>query len=293
MGQNQNEPKLIDKREQVLDPLTAYQITSIMEGVIQRGTGVSIKIGGQTSRRQDRHDERRQGPLVRRLFAGPRRRRLHRLRPPALNGQPCPGRPLRRADLPRLHDGCAEGQAGHALPRAAWHQADLGRPALRDCALPAPERSSKPSSPARPRPTPIPAAAAERGHASSTRRMTSISRSAAGTGGALLDRMNRDGRNLCVSRRFAYMLEPMIAHMTPELLYPGPRFPRENRGWHRNADSRTVQRHAMRSIDGDDRGARPAVLPHYRRQRRHPRGRTAGGRPRLLRRPQPQGADGA
>jgi penicillin-binding protein 1A len=38
-----NEPKLVDKSEQVLDPLTAYQITSIMEGVIERGTGVSIK----------------------------------------------------------------------------------------------------------------------------------------------------------------------------------------------------------------------------------------------------------
>ena len=30
--ENQDEPKLIDKREQVIDPLTAYQITSIMEG---------------------------------------------------------------------------------------------------------------------------------------------------------------------------------------------------------------------------------------------------------------------
>jgi penicillin-binding protein 1A len=45
--EHQDEPKLIDKREQVLDPLTAYQITSIMEGVIQRGTGVSIKAVGK------------------------------------------------------------------------------------------------------------------------------------------------------------------------------------------------------------------------------------------------------
>ena len=45
--ESQNEPKLIDKREQVLDPLTAYQITSIMEGVVQRGTGVSIKAVGK------------------------------------------------------------------------------------------------------------------------------------------------------------------------------------------------------------------------------------------------------
>lgn len=44
---NQGEPRLIDKREQVLDPLTAYQITSIMEGVIQRGTGQAIKEVGK------------------------------------------------------------------------------------------------------------------------------------------------------------------------------------------------------------------------------------------------------
>ncbi|MGO9944178.1 MAG: penicillin-binding protein 1A, partial [Rhodoblastus sp.] len=42
-----SEPKLVDNREQVLDPLTAYQITSIMEGVIQRGTGVAIKAVGK------------------------------------------------------------------------------------------------------------------------------------------------------------------------------------------------------------------------------------------------------
>ena len=45
---DQSEPKLVDKREQVIDPMTAYQITSIMEGVIQRGTGQSIKEVGKT-----------------------------------------------------------------------------------------------------------------------------------------------------------------------------------------------------------------------------------------------------
>src|SRR5262245_25248325 len=34
----QTEPTLVDKRERVLDPMTAYQITSMMEGVVQRGT---------------------------------------------------------------------------------------------------------------------------------------------------------------------------------------------------------------------------------------------------------------
>lgn len=44
---NQPEPRLIDKREQVLDPLTAYQMTSIMEGVVQRGTAQSLKSVGK------------------------------------------------------------------------------------------------------------------------------------------------------------------------------------------------------------------------------------------------------
>ena len=44
---NQNEPKLIDKRDQVLDPLTAYQITSMLEGVVQRGTAQVVKEVGK------------------------------------------------------------------------------------------------------------------------------------------------------------------------------------------------------------------------------------------------------
>ncbi len=36
--QNQEEPNVVDNRETVLDPMTAYQITSMMQGVIQRGT---------------------------------------------------------------------------------------------------------------------------------------------------------------------------------------------------------------------------------------------------------------
>src|SRR5213075_2738908 len=38
---NQPEPSMVDRREQVLDPMTAYQITSMMEGVVQRGTAAS------------------------------------------------------------------------------------------------------------------------------------------------------------------------------------------------------------------------------------------------------------
>ncbi len=45
--QNQPEPKLDDTREQVIDPLTAYQITSILEGVVIRGTGATIASVGK------------------------------------------------------------------------------------------------------------------------------------------------------------------------------------------------------------------------------------------------------
>ena len=43
----QSEPRLIDKREQVLDPLTAYQITTIMEGVVLRGTATVVRQVGK------------------------------------------------------------------------------------------------------------------------------------------------------------------------------------------------------------------------------------------------------
>ncbi|WP_102958330.1 penicillin-binding protein 1A [Mangrovicella endophytica] len=43
---DQAEPELVDDREQVLDPMTAYQITAMMEGVVQRGTGTAAKALG-------------------------------------------------------------------------------------------------------------------------------------------------------------------------------------------------------------------------------------------------------
>jgi penicillin-binding protein 1A len=41
------EPELLDVREQVMSPYTAYQITSMMEGVVERGTGKKVKIVGK------------------------------------------------------------------------------------------------------------------------------------------------------------------------------------------------------------------------------------------------------
>jgi len=58
---SQSEPVLVDKRERVLDPMTAYQITSMMEGVVQRGTATVVKdvgkpIAGKTGTTNDEKD---------------------------------------------------------------------------------------------------------------------------------------------------------------------------------------------------------------------------------------------
>jgi penicillin-binding protein 1A len=58
---NQDEPRLIDEHEQVLDPMTAYQITSMMEGVVTRGTAPIVRkvgkpIAGKTGTTNDYKD---------------------------------------------------------------------------------------------------------------------------------------------------------------------------------------------------------------------------------------------
>ncbi|MCV0396518.1 MAG: penicillin-binding protein 1A [Rhizobiaceae bacterium] len=58
---DQPEPELVDNSEQVLDPMTAYQITSMMQGVVQRGTAVTLSelgypIAGKTGTTNDEKD---------------------------------------------------------------------------------------------------------------------------------------------------------------------------------------------------------------------------------------------
>ncbi|KQZ82006.1 penicillin-binding protein [Mesorhizobium sp. Root157] len=59
--QDQPEPELVDNSEQVLDPMTAYQITSMMEGVVLRGTATTVAelgrhIAGKTGTTNDEKD---------------------------------------------------------------------------------------------------------------------------------------------------------------------------------------------------------------------------------------------
>ena len=75
-------PRSTSDRQRVINAVTAYQLTSMMRGVVDRGTASgAVNLPG-ADRRQDRHDERRPRRLVRRLQ--PRKHRgglLHRLRP--------------------------------------------------------------------------------------------------------------------------------------------------------------------------------------------------------------------
>jgi penicillin-binding protein 1A len=45
--EGQLEPDIADDRRQIIDPHTAYQMTSILEGVVQRGTATSLKALGR------------------------------------------------------------------------------------------------------------------------------------------------------------------------------------------------------------------------------------------------------
>ena len=59
--ENQPEPVIIDNRDQVLDPMTAYQTTSMLQGVVQRGTGKRVKklgrpVAGKTGTSSDYKD---------------------------------------------------------------------------------------------------------------------------------------------------------------------------------------------------------------------------------------------
>ena len=124
----QQEPQLVDDRKQVLDPMSAYQMVSIMEGVVQSGTAQRLKVlkrpvAGKTGTTNDYKDAWFVGftpDLV--------GRRLYRLRPAGLHGPWRDRRQPRRAGGARLCDGGAERRAAGAVPRPARHQAGARQP---------------------------------------------------------------------------------------------------------------------------------------------------------------------
>ncbi|MEI9986749.1 MAG: penicillin-binding transpeptidase domain-containing protein [Aliidongia sp.] len=106
-------PQLPDDRDQVLDPGTAYQMVHILEGVVQRGTaagsvGAPLRVGRRQAQnaagRQDRHDQRAERHLVRRLLARSGGRRLCRLRSAQGTWAQRTGRRYGCAGLYGIHD---------------------------------------------------------------------------------------------------------------------------------------------------------------------------------------------
>ena len=125
---HQSEPLIIDNREQVLDPMTAYQITSMMEGVVQRGTGTYARrlnrpVAGKTGTTSDSRDVWFIGftpELVAGVYLGYDK--------PKSLGNEADRRRTCRAGVHRVHAGCAQGQAANTIQHAIRHDADLDRP---------------------------------------------------------------------------------------------------------------------------------------------------------------------
>ncbi len=123
---DQEEPLLTDNREQIIDPRTAFQIVSMLQGVVQRGTA-AYSVGAQIDKPagggQDRHPRRMprdtwfigfSPDLAAGVFVG--------FDNPHTLGPERTGRHGGGADLPRLHEGSAEGCPADAVPHRAGHR---------------------------------------------------------------------------------------------------------------------------------------------------------------------------
>ena len=124
----QESPRVPPDGTQVIDPVTAYQITLMLEGVTQVGTGADVgrafgtrPIAGKTGTTNDYRSAWFVGytpDIVVGVFVG-----FDNDASPRRQGN---GRPRRPADLDRLHADRAEGPAGHRLHPARRRQDGLG-----------------------------------------------------------------------------------------------------------------------------------------------------------------------
>ena len=132
-------PRIVSNRERVIDPVTAYQVTSMMQGVVQRGTAaatvggalIPAALAGKTGTTNDA--PRR---VVRGLFIDHRGRMLHRLRPASQPRQPRLGRRHVRACLRRVHARGGSGVRRRTLRGAARRGVLTRSTAIRASACP-------------------------------------------------------------------------------------------------------------------------------------------------------------
>ncbi len=118
--------------QQAIRPVTAYLMADMLRGVIDGGTGYGVRQLRLHAprRRQDRHHQRLQGRLVRRLHAVARDRRVGWLRPAADHSPQRLRRRARGADVDAVHEGRDQGPEGGwiARPRGAMRDARVNPP---------------------------------------------------------------------------------------------------------------------------------------------------------------------
>ena len=113
--------------ERVIDAGTAYLVTSLLQGVADRGTAAALRANGsaRSDRRQDRDHRSRAGPLAGRLHAGAGGRGVDRLRRAA---QPQdPEQPGGASDLAALRAGHDGRRDPRPLPEAGERRGDRDR----------------------------------------------------------------------------------------------------------------------------------------------------------------------
>ena len=124
----QDEPELVDDRPQIIDPMSAYQMVSIMEGVVQRGTAQKLKvlerpIAGKTGTTNDEKDGWFIG-FTPDLVVGV----VYGFRQPLSHGTWRDGRQCLRADRPRIFQDRSCRSAANTVSRSARHQARQREP---------------------------------------------------------------------------------------------------------------------------------------------------------------------
>ena len=125
--EEQSAPLLIDQREQVIPAPRAYQMVNLLEGVIERGTGARARAIGKPIAGKTGTSERQPRRLVPRIHAGPRGRRVHRLRPAEEPWRAGAGCERGAAGVHRHHDRGAGRPAGDPVPRPGRRAAGPGR----------------------------------------------------------------------------------------------------------------------------------------------------------------------
>ena len=121
-------PRPPSRTRQLIEPMAAFQMVHIMEGVIERGTATVLRdlnrpLFGKTGTTS--------GPTNVWFVGGTpghRRRRLHGLRPAAQPRRLCPGRPHRGADLQAMGADRAQGRAQGAVRRPGRDPLGADRP---------------------------------------------------------------------------------------------------------------------------------------------------------------------